>query len=123
MDIILLSKSNVMSSNTIIIFSYYLRQKNSKILYLFEALDGVINHIEGECQVFSHFNDDDKIDYALIITKPDEKVFVDWEEYYQDKYKRWIYNRWISSLIDGYEIPHPIEHRRDIHTQEMAVSC
>jgi len=97
--------------------------KNSRILCFFETPDGVINNIEGECQVFFHYNNDDKIDYALIIAKPDSKVIVDWKEYYQDRYKRWIYNRWISDLIDGEEIPHPIEHRKDTYNTSMAVSC
>jgi len=80
--------------------------ENSKIVYLFET-DGAINKIEGECQVLLPQNSCEQIDYALIIAEPEEKVFIDWEEYYQG-----YWNRWISVLRDGEEEPHPIEHRK-----------
>jgi len=76
--------------------------ENSKIVYLFET-DGVINKIEGECQVIYP---SESINSVLIIANPEEKVFVDYEEYYQC-----YYNRWISVLRDGEEEPHPIDRK------------
>jgi len=79
--------------------------ENSKIVYLFET-DGVINKIEGECQVLLPQNSGEQIDQALIIANPEEEVFVDYEEYYQ-----YYSNRWISVLRDGEEEPHPIDRK------------